>query len=186
MNKPFKPEYAAIAWAPPPVSSLRFNAWVVGQTGYPIVDAAMRQLAAQKFLPNRLRMVVASFLCKDLLVDWRRGERYFSSQLVDGDFASNNGGWGFSSSAGVDPQPYFRVFNPTTQSEKFDADGEYIRTWVPELQAVHGKDVHKPSDPARRRTGYPPEIVAHDVQRKLAVDMYKEGIARGKAGGEML
>lgn len=181
MNKPFKPEYAAISWAPPPVSSLRFNAWVEGQTGYPIVDAAMRQLAAQKFLPNRLRMVVASFLCKDLLVDWRRGERYFSSQLVDGDFASNNGGWGFSSSAGVDPQPYFRVFNPTTQSEKFDADGEYIRTWVPELHDVRGKEVHRPSDPVRRRTGYVPEIVAHEVQRKLAVDMYREGIARGKA-----
>ncbi|KAF8248960.1 deoxyribodipyrimidine photo-lyase-like protein [Wilcoxina mikolae CBS 423.85] len=168
MNKPFKPSYSSIVWSPPLLSSSRFTLWTSGLTGFPIIDAAMRQLSSQKFLPNRLRMVVASFLCKDLHVDWRLGERYFSSQLIDGDFASNNGGWGFSSSTGVDPQPYFRVFNPKTQSERFDPEGVYIRTWVEELRGT------------RRKTGYPREIVVHDVQRKAAVVMYKEGIEMGK------
>ncbi|KAF8540485.1 putative deoxyribodipyrimidine photo-lyase Phr1 [Trichophaea hybrida] len=180
MNKPFKPSYSSITWCPPPLSSSRFTLWTLGQTGYPIIDAAMRQLSSQKFLPNRLRMVVASFLCKDLHVDWRLGERYFSSQLIDGDFASNNGGWGFSSSTGVDPQPYFRVFNPKTQSERFDPEGVYIKTWVEELRGVRGGEIHAPSVETRRKTGYPREIVVHDVQRKEAVAMYKEGIERGK------
>jgi deoxyribodipyrimidine photo-lyase len=186
MNKPFKPEYASITWASSTLSVTRFAAWISGKTGYPIIDAAMRQLSQQKFLSNRLRMVVASFLCKDLHVDWRLGERYFNSQLVDGDFASNNGGWGFSSSAGVDPQPYFRVFNPKTQSERFDPDGMYIRTWVRELSAVRGKEIHSPGNEVRRATGYPREIVVHDVQRKRAVEMYKEGIQRGKQENAVL
>jgi deoxyribodipyrimidine photo-lyase len=180
MNKPFKPSFANIAWIGPSLTSTRFEAWVSGLTGFPIIDAAMRHLAAEKFMPNRLRMVVASFLCKDLHVDWRRGERYFSEVLIDGDFASNNGGWGFASSAGVDPQPYFRVFNPRLQGEKWDPAGEYIRRWVPELAGVRGKEVHCPGREVRGRTGYPEEIVEHDVQRKKAVEMYKEGIEGGK------
>jgi deoxyribodipyrimidine photo-lyase len=180
MNKPFKPAYASIAWCAPSLADVRFAAWVEGRTGFPIVDAAMRHLAAEKYMPNRLRMVVASFLCKDLHVDWRRGERYFSEQLLDGDFASNNGGWGFASSAGVDPQPYFRVFNPKLQGEKWDPTGEYVRAWIKELKEVKGKEIHAPNDQTRKRTGYPKEIVDHDVMRKRAVEMYKEGIERGK------
>jgi deoxyribodipyrimidine photo-lyase len=142
MYKPFKPEFAFVKWCSPSLTTVRFSAWTESKTGYPIIDAAMRQLWTQKFLPNRLRMVVASFLCKDLHVDWRKGERYFSEHLVDGDFASNNGGWGWSASVGADPQPYFRIFNPIAQSEKFDPDGDYIRMWIPELSTVVGKAIH--------------------------------------------
>ena len=181
MHKPFKPAFASITWVSGAEADSRFALWTAGRTGFPIVDAAMRHLAAQKFMPNRLRMVVASFLAKDLHVDWRRGERYFMEQLVDGDFASNSGGWGFASGAGVDPQPYFRVFNPTSQGERFDVDGDYVRTWVPELKNVKGKAVHSPSAETRRRTGYPDMCVVHDVQRKRAIEMYKEGVERGKS-----
>ncbi|CCC06517.1 unnamed protein product [Sordaria macrospora k-hell] len=135
MNKPFKPLYSNITWSYNPT---HFHAWTSGQTGYPIIDAAMRQVLSTGFMPNRLRMIVASFLAKDLLIDWRMGERYFMEHLIDGDFASNNGGWGFAASVGVDPQPYFRVFNPLLQSEKFDEGGEYIRRWVEELRDLEG------------------------------------------------
>ncbi|KAH0562850.1 hypothetical protein GP486_002537, partial [Trichoglossum hirsutum] len=141
MNKPFKLEYANIKWE---YNDEHFAAWCEGRTGYPIVDAAMRQLAHTAYMHNRCRMIVASFLAKDLLLDWRLGERFFMKHLIDGDFASNNGGWGFSSSSGVDPQPYFRIFNPLLQSEKFDIEGEYIRKWVPELREVRGKAIHDP------------------------------------------
>ncbi|KAA8913416.1 DNA photolyase, FAD-binding/Cryptochrome [Sphaerosporella brunnea] len=181
MNKPFKPALASISWIHGAEATTRFTAWTSGHTGYPLIDASMRHLQAEKFMPNRLRMVVASFLCKDLHLDWRRGEQYFSSQLIDGDFASNNGGWGFASSTGVDPQPYFRVFNPTLQGEKWDPDGEYVRRWVPELKDVDAKQIHNPSAEVRKRTGYPPQIVQHDVARKRVVEMYKEGIERGKS-----
>ncbi|KAI5780018.1 DNA photolyase, FAD-binding/Cryptochrome [Geopyxis carbonaria] len=180
MNKAFKPEYNSIIWCEPSLAVDRLAAWKAGRTGFPIVDAAMRHLAAQKWMPNRLRMVTASFLAKDLHVDWRLGEQYFHATLIDGDFASNSGGWGFSSSAGVDPQPYFRVFNPERQSETFDKDGEYIRTWIKELQGIKGKEIHCPSPVTRKQTGYPKKIVEHDVQRKLALEIYKEGIERGK------
>ncbi|KAI0605771.1 Deoxyribodipyrimidine photo-lyase, partial [Pyrenophora tritici-repentis] len=119
MNKPFKYEYTNIDWE---YNTAHFTAWTRGQTGYPIVDAAMRCLNHTGYMHNRLRMITASFLAKHLLLDWRLGEQYFLSHLIDGDFASNNGGWGFSASTGVDPQPYFRIFNPWIQSEKFDAD----------------------------------------------------------------
>jgi len=180
MNKPFKPAFASIRWLPPSaLHDARLTAWKSGRTGFPLVDAAMRHLAAEKIMPNRLRMVVASFLCKDLHIDWRLGEQYFSSQLVDGDFASNNGGWGFASSDGVDPQPYFRIFNPTAQGETWDKDGKYVRMWVEELKEYRG-NVWKITKEERKKCGYPLEIVDHAVQRKGAIEMYKQGIERGK------
>ncbi|KAB5578767.1 DNA photolyase, FAD-binding/Cryptochrome [Coniochaeta sp. 2T2.1] len=180
MNKPFKPEYANIEWS---YNRTHFEAWTGGQTGFPLVDAAMRQMQATGWCHNRCRMVVASFLSKDLLIDWRMGERFFMEHLIDGDFASNNGGWGFAASVGVDPQPYFRIFNPLLQSEKFDPDGEYIRKWVPELQGVMGKAVHDPygrgAGETARRNGYPEPIVEHKGARERALAAYKKGIASG-------
>ncbi|KAI1150160.1 deoxyribodipyrimidine photo-lyase [Nemania diffusa] len=181
MNKPFKPEYSNIEWS---YNASHFTAWCEGRTGFPIVDAAMRQLRSTGYMHNRCRMVVASFLAKDLLLDWRLGERFFMEHLVDGDFASNNGGWGFSASVGVDPQPYFRVFNPLLQSEKFDPDGAYIRKWVPELAGVEGKAVHDPygrgAGARAKKEGYPEPIVDHKESRERALSVYKAGIARDK------
>ncbi|CAH0029818.1 unnamed protein product [Clonostachys rhizophaga] len=180
MNKPFKPEYANISWS---YDEDHFKAWCEGKTGFPIVDAAMRQLNHLGYMHNRCRMIVASFLAKDLLIDWRKGERYFMEHLVDGDFASNNGGWGFSASVGVDPQPYFRIFNPLLQSEKFDPDGEYIRKWVPELASVQGKAIHEPygrgAEAAAKKNGYPRPIVVHKEVREKALSAYKDGISSG-------
>lgn len=127
----FNEKYDAVAWQSDPEV---FQLWCEGQTGYPIVDAAMRQLNKTGWMHNRLRMIVASFLTKHLLIDWRQGEAYFMSKLIDGDLASNNGGWQWAASTGCDAQPYFRIFNPITQSEKFDPDGTFIRTYVPELK----------------------------------------------------
>src|SRR5690606_5371935 len=117
-----------------------------GRTGFPIVDAAMRQLNATGWMHNRLRMVTAMFLVKDLLVDWRRGEEYFARQLLDFDLAANNGGWQWSASTGVDAAPYFRIFNPILQSRKFDPDGAFIRAWVPELRGFDNRRIHAPAD----------------------------------------
>jgi deoxyribodipyrimidine photo-lyase len=182
MNKPFKPEYANIEWS---YNTAHFEAWVSGKTGFPIVDAAMRQMAQTAYMHNRCRMIVASFLCKDLLLDWRMGERHFMEHLIDGDFASNNGGWGFSSSVGVDPQPYFRIFNPLLQSEKFDPDGEYIRKWVPELRELSSKEIHDPygrSGAAKaKKAGYPKPLIDHKKSRERALAMYKAGIGRDTA-----
>jgi len=177
MNKPFKPEYSNIKWS---YNQEHFKAWCDGRTGFPIVDAAMRQLLETGWMHNRCRMIVASFLAKDLLLDWRMGERFFMEHLVDGDFASNNGGWGFAASVGIDPQPYFRIFNPLLQSEKFDPDGEFIRRWVPELRDVQGKAIHEPyargaGDQARKK-GYPVPIVQHKIARERALVAYKKGI----------
>ncbi|KAK4680667.1 Deoxyribodipyrimidine photolyase [Podospora pseudoanserina] len=180
MNKPFKPEYANIEWS---YNMEHFDAWKEGRTGFPIVDAAMRQLRFMGWVHNRCRMIVASFLCKDLLLDWRMGEKYFMEHLVDGDFASNNGGWGFSASVGVDPQPYFRIFNPLLQSEKFDPDGEYIRKWVPELKEVKGKAIHDPYGRGAAalaiKAGYPKHIVEHKGARERTLAAYKKGIDSG-------
>ncbi|KAK8034130.1 Deoxyribodipyrimidine photo-lyase [Apiospora rasikravindrae] len=179
MNKPFKPEYSNIIWS---YNAEHFEAWRTGRTGYPIVDAAMRQVQHMGWMHNRLRMVVASFLCKDLLLDWRMGERFFMENLVDGDFASNNGGWGFSASVGVDPQPYFRVFNPILQSEKFDPEGDFIRKYLPELRDVKGKAIHDPygrgAGVLAKKAGYLQMIVDHKAARQKAIDTYKEGIKR--------
>lgn len=175
MSKGFKPITSLIKWDYNPKL---FAAWREGRTGFPFVDAAMRQLAHTGWMHNRARMVVASFLAKDLLLDWRLGERYFMLQLVDGDFASNNGGWGFSASVGVDPQPYFRIFNPLLQSEKFDADGSYIRKWVPELAGVEGKAIHDPygrgAGAKAKKAGYPQPCVVHKEMRETALARYKE------------
>lgn len=179
MNKPFKPEYTNIRWE---YNNDLFEKWTTGQTGYPFIDAAMRQLNHTGYMHNRARMAVASFLAKDLLIDWRMGERYFMEHLIDGDFASNNGGWGFSASTGVDPQPYFRIFNPLLQSERFDAEGKYIRKWVPELAKVEGKAIHDPHGKgAKGIAGYPKMCVDHKESRNRALERYKEGLGRNTA-----
>lgn len=130
-------------------------------------------------------MIVGSFLAKDLLLDWRLGEKYFMETLIDGDFASNNGGWGFSASTGVDPQPYFRIFNPLLQSEKFDPDGDYIRKWIPELKDVKGKAIHEPygrgAEATAKKNGYPRPIVNHKECRERTLTRYKEGLGRTTA-----
>ncbi|NBW99481.1 deoxyribodipyrimidine photo-lyase [bacterium] len=147
-----------------------FKAWKEGLTGYPIVDAGMRQLAQTGWMHNRVRMVVASFLTKDLLIDWKWGEQYFMEALLDGDLAPNNGGWQWAASTGCDPQPYFRIFNPYLQSKKFDPEGTYIRKFVPELKHLSAKEIHEPG--LNRPKNYPLPIVEHAVQREKALKMY--------------
>ena len=182
MNKPFKPEYSNIVWS---YDMEAFEKWTEGKTGFPIVDAAMRQAKHTGYMHNRCRMIVASFLAKDLLIDWRMGEKWFMEHLIDGDFASNNGGWGFSASCGVDPQPYFRIFNPLLQSEKFDMEGTYIRKWVPELANIKGKAIHDPygrgAEQEAKKKGYPRPMVVHSEARNKCLERYKEGIGRSTA-----
>ncbi|KAF2434668.1 deoxyribodipyrimidine photo-lyase [Tothia fuscella] len=182
MSKPFKYEYTNVRWE---YNDEQFKAWCKGMTGFPIVDAGMRQLNHMGYMHNRCRMITASFLAKDLLIDWRMGERYFMEHLIDGDFASNNGGWGFSASTGVDPQPYFRIFNPLLQSEKFDPNGDFIRKWVPELDAVEGKAIHDPygrgAKEIAQKNGYPQPMVVHKDCRERALKRYKDGIGRETA-----
>ncbi len=159
----------------------RFAAWCEGRTGYPLVDAALRQLNKSGYMHNRLRMVTASFLVKDLHIDWRWGERYFARHLNDFDLAANNGGWQWAASTGCDAQPYFRIFNPVTQSEKFDADGKFIRRYVPELAACSNKFIHAPwlmSAQEQQRSGviigrdYPAPIVDHAQARRVTLERY--------------
>ncbi|CAN5800058.1 deoxyribodipyrimidine photo-lyase [soil metagenome] len=158
----------------------RFEAWTEGRTGYPIVDAGMRQLAGEAWVHNRVRMIVASFLVKDLHVDWGRGARYFLQHLVDGDLASNNHGWQWTAGTGTDASPYVRVFNPVLQSKKFDADGTYIHRWVPELRGVDPPLLHEPWKAggdlfaASADRGYPPPIVDHFSERDDALARYAE------------
>lgn len=159
-----------------------FEAWCHGVTGYPLVDAAMRQLNQTGYMHNRLRMVVASFLVKDLLIDWRWGERYFAEKLIDFDLSANNGGWQWAASTGCDAQPWFRIFNPITQSEKFDGAGKFIRKYIPELANCNDKEIHAPwlITPLRQEMlniqigkAYPSPVVDHATQRNLALDLYK-------------
>ncbi|NJK79038.1 MAG: deoxyribodipyrimidine photo-lyase [Chloroflexaceae bacterium] len=180
----FKQQYDALAWDN---NDQLFAAWKAGQTGYPIVDAAMRQLQREAWMHNRARMIVASFLTKDLLIDWRRGERHFMQLLVDGDPASNNGGWQWVAGTGTDAQPYFRIFNPVSQGKQYDAAGAYVRTYVPELQNVPDAYIHEPwtmPAPLQEEIGvrigkdYPAPIVTHAEQRQRALDMY--GAVAGK------
>jgi deoxyribodipyrimidine photo-lyase len=140
----------------------RFRAWCEGRTGYPIVDAGMRQLLVEGWMHNRVRMIVASFLVKDLHLPWWWGARHFMRHLVDGDLASNQHGWQWVAGSGTDAAPYFRVFNPTTQGERFDPSGDYVRRYVPELRDVPGKQVHQPHDP----------IVDHAHERQVALARY--------------
>lgn len=154
-----------------------FEQWKTGNTGYPIVDAAMRQLNQTGWMHNRLRMITASFLVKDLLIDWRWGERYFMSQLTDGDLAANNGGWQWAASTGTDAVPYFRIFNPTTQGKRFDPDGAFIKKWIPELAKLPEKFIHTPHQWAEKmgkRLNYPNPIVIHDTARKETLEAFEK------------
>jgi deoxyribodipyrimidine photo-lyase len=179
LDGPYLAAFTALATRDDPDA---FAAWAEGRTGYPVVDAAMRQLRATGFMPNRARMIAASFLAKHLLADRRLGEAEFMRHLVDGDVASNNGGWQWTASTGTDPQPYFRVFNPVLQGRKFDPDGAYVRRWVPELAAVPAEHVHDPwrldaaaQADASCRIGvdYPAPIVDHADARARALAAYR-------------
>jgi deoxyribodipyrimidine photo-lyase len=145
-----------------------FQAWKDGKTGVPIVDAAMRQLKEIGWMHNRARMIVASYLVKDLLVDWRWGESWFMENLLDGDIAANNGGWQWTAGTGTDAAPYFRIFNPVLQSARFDPNGDYIRKWVPELRALSAKDIHAPWEKGIKIKDYPEHpIIERDKERTL-------------------
>jgi deoxyribodipyrimidine photo-lyase len=167
----FLPQMKDMPYARP--TSKAFRAWQDGATGYPIVDAGMRQLLAQGWMHNRLRMIVASFLVKDLHIEWQHGARHFMQHLVDGDLASNQHGWQWTAGTGTDAAPYHRVFNPVTQGQKFDPQGDYVRRWVPELRDVTGKAVHEPWELGDDMPGdYPERIVDHAAERKVALDRY--------------
>ena len=179
MDGPFREKYESIRWRDAPED---LQAWQQGQTGYPIVDACMRQLLETGWMHNRGRMIVASFLTKDLLINWRAGEAWFMDQLVDGDPAANNGGWQWSAGTGTDAAPYFRIFNPVTQGEKHDPDGTYIARWVPELRKLPVKYRHEPwkmNDSEANKHGfklgrdYPERIVDHKSARERTLDAYK-------------
>ena len=165
----FLEKYKDIQWSK---NKSHFERWCEGTTGFPIVDAGMRQLNTTGWMHNRVRMIVASFLVKDLLINWQWGENYFMKMLLDGDLAPNNGGWQWASSTGCDPQPYFRIFNPWLQSEKFDPDGEYIRKFIPELAGAPTKLLHDP-DGDRSRWKYPAPIVVHADQKDKALALYR-------------
>jgi len=170
LARAFQPVYDALVWND---DDAGFRAWCEGRTGYPFVDAAMRQLAATGWMHNRARMVVASFLAKDLLVDWRRGERFFFEHLVDGDPASNDGGWQWAASTGTDAQPYFRIFHPVTQGERFDPEGAYVRRFVPELRDVPDRFVQRPWQAPVPPRDYPRPIVDHAERRQEALRRYE-------------
>lgn len=167
-ERAFKPAYDAIGWESGDEAGELFAAWCEGRTGYPLVDAAMAQLNQTGFMHNRLRMVTASFLVKDLGIDWRWGERYFALKLIDYDMASNTGGWQWAASTGCDAQPYFRIFNPVTQSQRFDPQGQFIRRYLPQLAGLNAKEIHAPwlAAPHRVPAGYPGPVVAHEEARK--------------------
>ena len=178
----FKPEYDAIRWSNDPE---RFAAWCEGRTGYPLVDAAMRQLNQSGYMHNRLRMVAASFLTKDLLIDWRWGEKYFAEKLNDFDLSANNGGWQWAASTGCDAQPYFRIFNPITQSQNFDEKGVFIRKYVPEVAKLSNKDIHAPwlTPPIEQRArdfapgrDYPLPVVDHAEARLATLAEFKRAL----------
>ncbi len=186
VEQAFKAEYRSLRFEHAPEL---FVAWCEGRTGYPLVDAAMRQINATGFMHNRLRMLTASFLVKDLQLDWRLGEKYFADHLNDFDLSANNGGWQWAASTGCDAQPYFRIFNPVTQSEKFDADGKFIRQYVPELSRVPAKRIHAPWTMTQREQqdaacilggDYPLPVVNHDTARKHSLERYAAARSSGK------
>lgn len=187
----FRREYEAIRWDHGRHADELFAAWCEGRTGYPLVDAAMHQINQTGYMHNRLRMVVASFLVKDLGIDWRRGEAYFAEKLNDFDLAANNGGWQWAASTGCDAQPYFRIFNPVSQSEKFDPEGRFIRRYLPQLAKLPGKLIHapwlaRPVDLAAAGIelgrDYPRPVVEHDQARKRTLERYAVVKDRGLAG----
>jgi deoxyribodipyrimidine photo-lyase len=167
----FQPRLARMAYSPAP--STAFDAWRAGRTGYPMVDAGMRQLLAEGWMHNRVRMIVASFLVKDLHIEWRHGARHFMQHLVDADLASNQHGWQWTAGTGTDAAPYFRVFNPVSQGRRYDPDGDYVRRWVPELREIGGGAVHEPWRLAEPPAGYPSPIVDHAVEREIALERYQ-------------
>jgi deoxyribodipyrimidine photo-lyase len=187
LERSFRPHFQAIPWED---NRVAFAAWCAGRTGYPVVDAAMRQLTHTGWMHNRARMVVASFLVKDLLIDWRRGERFFMQHLVDADPAANNGGWQWVAGTGTDAAPYFRVFNPVAQGKKHDPRGDYVRRWVPELGGVPDRFIHDPGEmplDVQQSAGciigqdYPAPIVDHASAREHTLAAYaqaKEEYAR--------
>ena len=179
-HRAFRPETEAVLWRHAPDE---LEAWQQGRTGIPLIDAAMRQLLATGWMHNRLRMVVAMFLTKNLLIDWREGERWFMRHLIDGDLAANNGGWQWSASTGTDAAPYFRIFNPLSQSRKFDPDGRFIRRWLPELAALDDSDIHDPSARsdlfAAAASDYPPPIVDLGASRERALAAFRDLPRRG-------
>ena len=172
----FQPQFKAMAYTGPPSTAFdeSFEAWRTGRTGYPIVDAGMRQLLGQGWIHNRVRMIVASFLVKDLHIEWQHGARHFMQHLVDGDLASNQHGWQWTAGTGTDAAPYYRVFNPITQGRKFDPDGDYVRRWIPELREVDGAAVHEPWTIDPGPADYPDPIVDHAVERKVALERYQK------------
>jgi deoxyribodipyrimidine photo-lyase len=181
VERAFKPAYDAIEWESGPQAEAAFAAWCEGRTGYPLVDAAMAQLNQTGYMHNRLRMVTACFLIKDLGIDWRWGEQYFALHLNDFDLASNNGGWQWASSSGCDAQPYFRIFNPITQSEKFDPEGRFIRRYLPQLQPLSNKEIHAPwlvpamlleQKGIKLGRDYPEPLLRHDEARLRTLERY--------------
>ncbi len=168
-----QPKMRALQYDEGPDADHRFQAWATGTTGFPFVDAGMRQLLGEAWVHNRVRMVVGSFLCKDLHLHWRRGARHFMQHLRDGDLASNQQGWQWVAGTGTDPSPYFRVFNPVKQGQDYDLAGDYIRRWVPELREVRGKAVHEPwTLPDGPPGGYPRPIVDHKAERTETLRRY--------------
>lgn len=179
----FRPEYDQLQWQ---ADENLFQSWCSGMTGYPIVDAAMRCLNATGWMHNRNRMIVSMFLAKDLLLPWPWGERYFMQNLVDGDQAANNGGWQWSAGTGTDAAPYFRIFNPVLQGEKFDPQGEFVRQWVPELAALPGRHIHQPWNHQlvlSAKNNYPARVVLHEEQRGKCLALFQA--VRGRPPGRM-
>lgn len=175
----FREEFDSLVWS---TNKKHFAAWCEGRTGYPVVDAAMRQLNNEGWMHNRARMIVASFLAKDLHLNWRWGEQYFLERLVDGDIASNNGGWQWAAGTGTDASPWFRIFNPVLQGEKFDPDGAYVHRYVPELRNLPSSVIHKPwllKKAEQQHLGcligrtYPAPIVDHAAERKITLALYR-------------
>ena len=170
MHQPLRPETLGVQWRDAPED---FSAWAQARTGIPIVDAAMQQMLATGWMHNRLRMVVAMFFTKNLLLDWRLGEAFFMQHLIDGELAANNGGWQWSASTGADSAPYFRVFNPISQSQKFDPQGDFIKQWLPNLASLDAKSIHEPTTQQRQALAYPAAIVDLKSSRVRAIDAFK-------------
>ena len=170
MNKPFNLSTQSIKWRH---NEEDINAWKNGKTGFPLIDAAMQQLKYEGWMHNRLRMVVAMFFTKNLLLDWRIGEAFFMKNLIDGDFASNNGGWQWSASTGTDAAPYFRIFNPVTQSQNFDSEGRFIKKYLPQLASLNDKEIHLPSPEHLYKIDYPSQIVDLKSSRLRAIEVFK-------------